>query len=304
MTAPHPLAQVDLNLLVYLDLLLQERSVTRAALRAGITQSAMSRALQRLRDRLEDPVLVPVGRGMEPTERARLIHGSLRDVLGRIHNDVLAPHDFHPALSPRRFSVAILDSLEGALVSRLLERITRSAPAVDLDVRPSGPEALRALEDAHLDLMVDAAPAQQAALHTQTISRQRFVVLARKGHPGIKKKKGINLERFVAYPHIAVAEPTREHVERALAEVDRPRRIAIRVHRTGVALECLERTDALLVLPESLARHHASTRSLIVAEAPVELPELEVSLVWHSRTHGDLGQRWLREQVAEITRAL
>jgi DNA-binding transcriptional LysR family regulator len=116
------LSRLDLNLLVYLDVLLAERNVSRAAARLGITQPAMSNGLRRLRDLLDDPLLVRTSHGMQPTERARAIEPEVRHALHIIEQAVQPQAEFHPAGAARVFRIMASDYGEATLLPRLLPR--------------------------------------------------------------------------------------------------------------------------------------------------------------------------------------
>ncbi len=293
MSETHSLSRLDLNLLVYLDLLLQERSVTLAARRAGITQSAMSRALQRLREHLKDELLVQVGRGMEPTEHGDALRVPLQDILSRIEREVLAKGEFDPTLAERRFRIAAPDFVQAVLLRAFIAECAEEAPG--LTVLVSDGPSREGLEDGRFDLCVGPPLGGRGPIQSQKIFNDRWAALGRRGHPGIKKKKGLNLERFVFYTHISTADTP---VDRALDELGRRRRVAVQVSSFLIGAEYAEASDHLLCAPQSLARALAVQRALTSAALPVVVPPITVSMSWHSRNQPDPAHRWLREQLA------
>src|SRR5437764_13596203 len=129
------LAGLDLNLLVVLDALFTERSVTRAARRVGLTQPALSNALARLRIQLDDPLFVRSGRGIIPTARALEMQPVIADALKRIEG-ALQEGKFDPRTSRRVFRVIASDYIEAVLLPSILARLEAEAPYVDLEIRP------------------------------------------------------------------------------------------------------------------------------------------------------------------------
>ena len=129
----------DLNLLRVLDALLRERNVSRAAERLSLSQPAVSNALNRLRDLLDDPLLVRVGRSMQPTPRALALEVPIRDVLQRIEESLSADAPFDPASSRQRFRIAVTDYVELILMPRLLKLLAERAPGVQIDIQHLSP---------------------------------------------------------------------------------------------------------------------------------------------------------------------
>ncbi|MEM9072185.1 MAG: LysR family transcriptional regulator [Myxococcota bacterium] len=299
------LSQIDLNLLVYLDHLLRERSVTKAAARAGITQSAMSRALNRLREQLSDKILVQVGRSMEPTERALALQAPLNDVLARIRNQIFAPHEFVPATARRSFSIAGPDYVDALVCGPLAARFAVESPSIDLNVVGMGPAVRGEILDGRLDLLLGFPPANKASIHARRILADRFVAVVRKDHPGLRRKK-LPMKQYVAYPHVLVAPGGRpgSYVDRALADEGLSRRVAVRLHSFLLVPDFLLDTDYILTVPEKLAQRMATRHALHVTDLPIVLPGLTLSMVWHTRNQADPAHRWLRQQVLEIASAL
>ncbi len=296
------LFQIDLNLLVYLDLLLRERSVTRAAAAAGITQSAMSRALSRLREHLDDQLLVQSGRTMQPTERARALQAPLNDVLAKIRGDIFAAGVFEPSSAQREFSIAAPDFMDALLTGPLITALSERAPGLDIHIAGMGPAVRGDILDGRLDLLIGFPPGDRATLHARKILSDRFVCVVRKGHPALPK---MELERFVEYPHVLVTPGGQPggFVDRALAERGLGRRVAVRVHSFMLAPAYIQNTNYVLTVPEKAARRVAAHHEVEVLELPLSVPGLTLSMVWHARNHRDAAHVWLREQILEIARA-
>src|SRR4051794_6382549 len=153
MHVPH-MAGLDLNLALVLHALLAERSVSRAAKRLGLSQSATSHALARLRSALEDPLFVRVPHGIVPTPRAEALEDALAAGLALLEQSLLPPQRFEPARHARRFRIAATDYVEFLLLPRFLGALASEAPNIDVWVRPYSDDALVALQRGDLDFVL------------------------------------------------------------------------------------------------------------------------------------------------------
>jgi DNA-binding transcriptional LysR family regulator len=290
----------DSTQLVALDALLETRSVSAAARRMGVTQSAMSHTLARLRERFDDPLLVRAGRGLVPTVRAELMAPRLRAAVRELEAAVAIVPTFDAATAERTFHLATTDLVELALLPGLLTRLGRHAPGVDLALRgPSGAEA--ALERGDLDLSIQLLREDSpAGLRARALFRERFVCVYRRDHPlaGVP----LTVERFVAARHALVAPQGARGgvVDDALAAAGLSRRTALLVPGFLIVPHVIASTDLLVTLPERLARTFAALLPLRILEHPLTLPGFTMSLVWHERHEDDPGHRWLRELLFSV----
>jgi DNA-binding transcriptional LysR family regulator len=195
------LASLDLNLLVALDALLLEASVSRAAMRIGLSQPAASHALQRLRDVLRDPLLVRVGARMELTPRAQALRAPLAQALDQVRG-LFVRDDFDAARSERHFRMMMLDLAVELLVPPLMEKITALAPNLRLDIVPwRGPAIMTAEFARTLDLVISIGDAFKG-FHRQLLYKDADALAVRRGHPvGAKLKRR---ETFLNARHVAV----------------------------------------------------------------------------------------------------
>jgi DNA-binding transcriptional LysR family regulator len=323
--SPEQLAAIDLNLLVAFDALARERSVTRAAERVGVTQSAMSHALARLRGLLGDPLLVRGSAGMALTARAEGLVVPLRSGLVTLGRALAEPALFEPQAAQRAFSVASPDLFDVLAVPRLLERIRIEAPGVDLAFVPVTDRRLpERLETGEIDVAIVpevlSPGARPAALGTglvrRTLFRDRFVCFVRADHPALvsapaRSKRSakhaaapaLSLEAFVAASH-AVVSPSGAGpglVDRVLEERGLARRVALRIPHFYSALAITAKSDLILTAPSALAAL-AQGSPLVALEPPLPLPEHAIQLVWHERFSNDPGQRWLRDVLIDVGR--
>ncbi|MBL9105329.1 MAG: LysR family transcriptional regulator [Myxococcales bacterium] len=303
------LAAMDLNLLVTLEALLGERHVTRAAARLGLSQSATSHALARLRRLLGDPLLVRDGQLLVPTTRAAALAPRLAEALASLRSVLAPPAAFDPATARRRFTLGMADYAQFVLLPPLLARLSAAAPHVDLVVRDS---AIDRLDEIDFTVAPDSSVARsdplrggrQPALRGRRLFRERYVCVARRGHPRIGKK--LDLATFVALPHAFIAPRGTPGgvVDDALAERGLTRRVALMIQHFLVAPDAIAGSDLIITLAERLARAFAGRLPLALHEPPLALPRFTMQLYWHERRHLDPAHQWLRRQILEVGAAV
>lgn len=303
-TAQH----LTLQHLLYLEALVEERHVTRAANRMGIGQPAMSAALARLRRVFGDPLLVKTSAGMEPTPRALEAVRRIRDMAGLLQGRGTAAAGFDPATSRARFRIMASDGISRVLLPELMERAGRLAPGMEFTVIPGDVRRLADyLRDGDFDLALAFVRKPPAALRQTLLYPQRLVCIARKGHPVVRGK--LTLDRFVSQAHVAwgappVPQATMEVlVDEVLEQLGQTRRIALRVSSITLLPGVVARSDLLAVVPERLARHSVDTLPLQVLELPFEIPSTDVTMLWHERLHNDPAHQWLRRTLQDVARA-
>jgi DNA-binding transcriptional LysR family regulator len=291
------LGSFDLNLLLALDALLTERSVTRASARIGITQSAASHALARLRKLTGDELLVRGRDGMVPTVRA-----PLRRALEDIRGTLSPPRAFEPKTARVRVFIGTSDYAELVLLPGIMARLGREAPGVELRVVALKDEAGSDLASGKLDVvLMPPLPGEEGpSIHYLQVLSERFVCVARRDHP-LAKKRALTLSRFAAASHALIAPWGMEGglVDDALARLGLKRRVTVALPHAMVAPHVVASTDLLLTMPERVARVLAPPLGLVVLEPPPELllTGFAISMLWHERTDGDLARRWLRDVI-------
>lgn len=295
------LGAVDMNLLVALDALLAEQSVTRAARRVGLTQPAMSHALSRLRELLGDPLFVRTRAGMEPTARALALAPTLSRSLADIERAIAEPPRFEPAIAKRVFSIATTDYTEFILLPSLVPRLVREAPGVDLHVR-NAPNGLSELEQGTLDVVIrPSLAATKAGIHSEPLFEERFVCVVRRGHPLAKRK--LTLDRYCRAAHVLVSPhgPRSGFVDEQLEKVGRSRRVSLVLQHFLVAPHVIASTDLIATVGERIARAFERMLGLAVLALPLEVPPLALSQFWHERQQHDPALLWLRGELRAAT---
>lgn len=291
------LGGVDLNLLLVLDVLLEERSVTRAAARLDRTQPAVSRSLARLRELLDDPLFVRDRSGLTPTPRAQALAGPLRAALLELEGRVLQARPFDPGSADRTFTLAGADYGEWLLVGPLVTRLARVAPRIRVEAHRV--PALRDTLDHDIGVGV-VSSSGLGSVRTRPLVTDGFVCLVRRDHPRVGQH--LDLRTYLDLDHILISPRGTGGgiVDDRLEAAGERRRIAVRLATFLVAPAVVAGTDLLCTLPRRLA--HAAVRSLPVrmVEPPIELPPFTLSAVWHERWQHDPGHAWLREQLAAV----
>ncbi len=299
------LASLDLNLLVALDALLAERSVTRAARRIGRSQPATSHALGRARQLFGDPLLVRVRDEMHPTERALALAPKLRDVLDRIAATLGDETPFDPREVPR-VTLGATDYVGFVLLPALVARLRAESPRVVVRARPlDGDGALAALAEGRIDLAIGTFWQCPPSLRQTTLFHETFACGLRRGHPALRGDR-LTLRRYVALDHLLIASPGEGPgvVDYALEKLGLARRVVAYVPHFLVAPGVVASTDLVVTMAARVLEPLAPSLGLALAPCPVPLEPFAVRMLWHPRAEGDRAQRWLRAHAAAASEAL
>ena len=296
------LRALDLNLLHALDRLLHHGNVTAAAKDIGITQPAMSRTLQRLREVLGDPLLVRVGRGVVPTDRARALALPAAEALRAVQRVFAPPAVFDPATAHGELSLALGDEAQVAFGDAIVKAVWASAPGIDVRFRPLGLASLDESRRGVLDLAISpdlsALPVIAGApdlsdFVVKRLYERRFVVISSACRP----RRSLSLQEYVGALHVIVGFDggSRGFVDELLADLGCKRRVAATVTSFPGAAALVAATDLLATLPEEVVR--TSGHAVVSCEPPLEIPRLPLLAVWHPRRTPDPRHRFLREVV-------
>ncbi len=290
------LRHIDLNLLVVLDVLLEDRSVTRAADRLHLTPSAVSHALRRLRELFDDELLVRDGRRMRPTVRAEGLAESLPRVLQQLARTIAAPEPFRPAGSTRTFRLSAPDFI-APLLPALLKEVRNAAAGVRVELAPYSSAAIRELAEGRYDALIAPDGIRNEGLRDQSLGSWPWTVYGRKDHPAFANWC---LEEWAAYPHLRV----RTSVGRGQGPVDQQasqlgirRVVGAVVPHFSMAAPILAQTDLLLTVPSVAMGSTVAAYQLDQRVIPFDLPPMGLS-VFRSAAEGDEpGVRWFLERV-------
>jgi DNA-binding transcriptional LysR family regulator len=293
------LRRTDLGLLAVLDALLEERSVTRAAVRLAVTQPTVSGMLARLRKVFDDPLFVRTQRGLLPTPRALAVAPQLKQWL----NDagaLVAGQTFEPSSARWTTAVAANDYIQSALIVPFLARLRAGAPHARVVVRPASTDRVAdTLASGELDLNITGTTETPSYdLPSRLLYEERYVGVVRQDHP-LDGQRAVSLDTFCSYPHVLVS-PTEGRfagpTDQALARLGRARRVVLSVPGFLVLPDILQTDDLIAVVPERVLRGRLA--GLRTFTPPVAIPTFAVVALWHPRLHKDPAHRWFRELLA------
>lgn len=287
--------ELDLNLLMALDKLLELQSVSAAAHQMSVTQSAMSNMLGRLRDYFDDPLLVQVGRRMEPTARARDLAVPVRDILVRIEATVRGPSGFDPTTSTRQFSLMVSDYSLFTVIPTLVRRIAHEAPGVKLTFTPQVMQPAVQVEQGGADLVI--APAMYCATDhpSELLLTDPLVCVMDASNPA---RREFDVAALSQLEHVTMQPPgdAESYSLTALARAGITVTTPIRSFSFASLPALVRGTKRVAVLQSLLARELAGADDLVVLPPPVALDPLEQNLLWHKLRSPDPGIVWLRDQ--------
>lgn len=296
---------VDLNLLTALDVLLAERSVTKAARRLGLSPSAMSRTLSRLRIATGDRLLVLAGRTLVPTPYADQLGERVHE-LARNARAVLQPAHgtLNLATLERTFTIRANEGFVELVGAPLMEVIARTAPHVRIQFLPKPDKDARPLREGVIDLEVGVLGTAAPELRTRLLFRDRFVGICRTGHPLLTR---VTAKRYAGYRHVVVSRKRQflGPVDDALGQLGLRRTIAMVVPTYSSATRIVCHSDLLGLVPHSylggaLPDGRAGSAGVQHFELPVSTPRIKISAIWHPRLHADPAHRWLRDALLAI----
>jgi DNA-binding transcriptional LysR family regulator len=289
----------NFNLLLLFDAVMQERNLTRAGSRLGLSQSATSHALARLRQMLRDDLFIRGPDGMQPTPRAEQMAGPLRDAL-RLLSMTLEPELSDPSNTTRAFIVAVDHYAARAVVPTLARTVSTLSPHARLDIRPvGGLNVLDQLDAGAMDVALSKLVGDGERFKCVRIMDDDYVAVADKAHP-VADEPVLSIERIAQIPHIVVSSSGDDtgFVDDVLEQHSLKRNIAIRVPFVSIVL-MLVGSDRLAVIPRRVANSLAQVCPLIVKELPFPSPRIALSMIWHRRTDNHAAHRWLRDRIRE-----
>ena len=299
------ISRLNLNLLLALDALLTEGSVTRAAEKTFITQSAMSNALHQLREIFQDELLIRDGKKMILTARAQQLAPQLHQVLMQIEQ-VLSEQNFNPATSERTFTIGMTEYTNFLLLPILYKIVRQQAPGVKLQVKHITlfSEAVL-LEQNEIELGIGMLREPITVLFDKLFS-DRIVCVAGVNHPLMQKKK-LTLEDYLAANHLCFMVQSVSYpyiTDTILANLGYSRNVVLRVPHIIPALYTSAANDLLVTVAEGIAIHAQSKIELAVREPPFAIPQVTFAQMWHPRSENDSGICWLRNVIKAVAKQL
>lgn len=292
--------QTDLNLLIALNMLLEERNVTRAADRLGLTQSAASRMLGRLRATFEDPLFIRTSRGLTPTKRALDIAGPLRDYLFGLEKLLTEGEVFDPKTAQRRFRIAAIDYVQATLLAPLVAKLQRQAPLIDFEVRQPSADSERDLDAGALDLLLTPQQPSAPGVVWTPLYRDGYTCVVWSRHSAQR----LTLSTFAKMEHVLVAPRERAGgiVDSVLEKNGLSRRVAVQAATFLIVPYLLIGTTRIATVPERMAGELVRMHPLKILKPPVEIPGFTMCQGWHEIHRNDPGHCWLRDQLIGVSK--
>jgi DNA-binding transcriptional LysR family regulator len=280
---------LDGRLLALLVAVVEERSVTRAALRLEVSQSAVSHLLDKLRGIVGDPLVVRSGRGIVPTARAELLAQRARPLLDELRGFVSAG-GFDPARLRGPIVIAANDLQRDLLLPALLDRLRAEAPGASLQVMPSGVPGAELLRDGQCQLLITPRPPDAADLVQKRLFSDRHLVF----YDAAVRPAPASLADYLAADHVTVVyHPHRLlDLDQTLARQGVQRRFVASVPGFAGVPALLRGSARIATAPSLLGS--GLFRGLAAVETPLPCPALPMFLVWHVRHQADPLQAWLR----------
>ena len=295
------LRQLDLNLLIALDVLIAEASVTKAAEKLNLSQSAMSYSLKKLRTILNDDLLIRTSRDMEVTPYAREISDRVRQILLEIQTTLLAKDNFDPATTQETFKIAMSDYAEATIGVNLIQQIASQASGIKIRVNNLEKETVMDDLDANLlDLVINPLLNLKSWHVSQDLYREEFVCVFR----GDNTIDEISLADYIERSHILVSmkDDFQGEGDRILERQQQSRRVIWSTSHFMAVPFLLNNSDCVALLPRRMAQQCAKSMNLTILPPPIPLEDFTVSMVWHQRNTNNLAHQWLRQQIIEAVR--
>lgn len=292
--------RIDLNLVRVFVAIYETRSVSQAAGRLCVAQPTVSYGLAALRRCLQDSLFIRTREGMMPTLHAKQVYREFTAALSRIDGVVKDSQHFVASDSRRRFLVAMSDIGEMIFLPPILDRFTRHAPNVELEVVDATNSDLgRRLATGEVSAAIGNLPALLSETQTHPLFEERYVCLLRKGHGVIGKE--LTLSAFNEASHVWVASGFSGHnlIEDALQKHGIKRRIVLQIPHFAILPRLIATSDLLVLIPSRVAKLFATYEPVRWLELPVPLPSFQVRLHWHEHDDQNVANKWLRSIIVD-----
>jgi DNA-binding transcriptional LysR family regulator len=293
------IAQVDLNLLGPLTALLEQRHVTRAAVQAGLSPSAMSRALGRLRDVFDDELLARGPGGYQLTPRAERIQRDLVALIPRLEI-LLASEVFTPRTAEETFRLVGTDYPFAVFGASLVRHVYEQSPGSTLQFDSWHDGALHDIETGRADLIFIGVAAPPN-LRVQPLFTERFVCVLSTDHP-LADRAGLTLPQYARGTHVLITIEQKQQgaLDENLHNLGITRTVGMTVPYTTLAATVVAGTPLIATVPESLTELLADDPALCILRAPREIDHMTLAMAWHPRLDHDAAHGWMREMIRSV----
>jgi len=282
-----------LPLLPHLAVLLEERHISRAAARVGVTQPSMSRALAHARELFDDALLIRTSSGTKLTPRGDELRDFAAAILRQVDLAWQRPA-FVPGAARGRVGFAATDYASQLLLPAIVSKLRREAPGIAVESSAWSADALRLVEQDQVQFGLNPLGVAPRGFYRRRVGRDRYVVALAAGHPLAKGRLG--LSEFTGASHVLTVTEGGEVgiVDRALRQQGKRRYVGVLVRDFTTALAIVGASDMMVTVPERLATRMQGALGLVVREVPLALPPIGIDLIWHERRHHDPMLEWIR----------
>lgn len=295
------LRNLDLNLLIALDVLIAEASVTKAAERLNMSQSAMSHALKRLRTILNDDILIRTSNQMEVSPYACELGERIRQILTEIQLTLLEKEAFNPATAQETFRIAASDYVEATIGTHVLQQLTTQAPGIRIRISNLNKETVMdALDDNRIDLIVNAKLALKSWHVEHSLYREEFVCVLRSDDSLTE----LSVEDYLKRSHLLVSmrDDFQGAGDEILEQQQQSRQVIWSTSHFMAVPFLLANSDCVALLPRRMAQQCAEVMDLKLLSPPIEIKGFTVSMIWHQRNTKRPQHQWLRERIVDATK--
>ena len=285
---------LDLNLLRALKVLLDEKHITRAANRIGLSQPAMSRALQRLRHAFNDQLLVRGSTGLDLTARAIELYEPLQNIFLDL-NQLVAQPFFDPAIAQAEITIATRDYEVVTILPSVINALSKEAPNLKLRVIPLNGDDLSPLDKHGVDFILSGSESKSAMLYRKKLFTENFVCLI----SAKEAKQKFTLNKYLKMKHclITITGDGLGVVDELLAEQDLKREISVYVPHFLAASHIVANSNLIVTLPRRLGLLLSDNKKIKLVEVPLAIPDFPIYLYWHSRNNNNPMHQWVRKTI-------
>ena len=296
---------LDLNLITVFEAIYEAGSISRAADRLALSQSATSHALARLRDACQDDLFARFGAGVAPTPVAQRIYPEIRRSLDGLRRSLTEAKGFDPSTSTRRFTIAIPHPAGPIWALAIAAEAKSAAPGVVLEfnTRTMPADTTGRMRSGDLDLAVDWLPSDSDQFINRKLFVDEIVFIARRGHPRVTSDAAIEAlqkERFISiHPRTLYGPQYVREMRQAYLDLD----VAIFVNEALEIPYLVLQTDLIGFVPRSLVRDYVDDVPFQITASPIPVSPIPIFMVWHEARRADAGHEWLRTMTARIVAA-
>jgi DNA-binding transcriptional LysR family regulator len=296
------LSRINLNLLVVLDVLLQEKHVTKASEKLHVTQSTVSVALNQLRELFQDELLIREKNTMVLTPKAQYLATKIHSALNQLNTILFNETDFNPATAEITFRLAMDDCLECLLLPELNHYLSENAPGIKCEIQHANYLTDRLFtEQNSIDIGIGMLQSNATFLKQEKLFDEHFVCVGRENHPLLKKT--LSLNHYLKAEHLSLyspLQPQQDMTENALNALGKTRNITLNVTHVSTALYLLMNSNLIATIPYTLVNKAKPIVNLSFQELPFKIPDVPIYQVWHAQFENDNAHSWLRNIIKNI----